>query len=86
MRICFAKISKNQKVLNNNHQDLSVYGIGTNINRAVWKIIGDRLLEIEALKIGEFKALKLTNIAKNILKSIQKMWIFVKLIYKLILN
>ena len=58
--------SKNQKVLNNQHQGLSVYGIGADTNRATWKIIGDRLLEINALEIGEFKALKLTNIAKQI--------------------
>ena len=58
--------SKNQKVLNNQHQELSVYGIGADTNRATWKIIGDRLLEINALEIGEFKALKLTNIAKQI--------------------
>lgn len=63
--------SKNQKVLNSGHQNLSVYGIGNATNRALWKIIGDRLLEIDALMIGEFKVLKLTNIAKNILKSEQ---------------
>ena len=63
--------SKNQKVLNNQHQGLSVYGIGADTNRATWKIIGDRLLEINALEIGEFKALKLTNIAKQILTNKQ---------------
>ncbi|BAS68195.1 DNA helicase RecQ [Bathymodiolus septemdierum thioautotrophic gill symbiont] len=63
--------SKNQKVLNNGHQDLSVYGIGSDINRATWKIIGDRLLEIDALIIGDFKVLKLTNIAMEIMKSEQ---------------
>ncbi|SMN12601.1 ATP-dependent DNA helicase RecQ [Bathymodiolus heckerae thiotrophic gill symbiont] len=63
--------SKNQKVLNSGHQNLSVYGIGSATSRALWKIIGDRLLEIDALMIGEFKVLKLTNIAKNILKSKQ---------------
>ena len=63
--------SKNQKVLNNQHQGLSVYGVGADTNRATWKIIGDRLLEINALEIGEFKALKLTNIAKQILTNKQ---------------
>ncbi|KAA0439059.1 MAG: RecQ family ATP-dependent DNA helicase, partial [Candidatus Thioglobus sp.] len=63
--------SKNQKILKNEHQDLSVYGIGKSTNKVIWKIISDRLLEIEALKIGEFKALKLTDLALKILKSEQ---------------
>lgn len=63
--------SKNQKVLNSGHQNLSVYGIGSATSRTLWKIIGDRLLEIDALIVGEFKGLKLTNIAKKILKSEQ---------------
>jgi len=63
--------SKNQKVLNNAHQNLSVYGIGSATNRVIWKIIGDRLLEIDALIIGEFKVLKLTDFAMEIMKSKQ---------------
>lgn len=63
--------SKNQKILNNAHHNLSVYGVGSGINKIEWKIIGDRLLEIDALIIGEFKALKLTNFAMKILKSEQ---------------
>ncbi|WP_342590431.1 RecQ family ATP-dependent DNA helicase [Abyssogena phaseoliformis symbiont] len=63
--------SKNQKVLNSGHQNLSVYGIGSATSRILWKIIGDRLLEIDALMAGEFKVLKLTSIAKKILKSEQ---------------
>ncbi|CAB9539147.1 ATP-dependent DNA helicase RecQ [uncultured Gammaproteobacteria bacterium] len=63
--------SKNKKVLNNGHQDLSVYGIGNTTSKALWKIIGDRLLEIDALTVNEFKALRLTNIAMKILKSEQ---------------
>lgn len=63
--------SKNKKVLNNAHQDLSVYGIGSETSRVMWKIIGDRLLEIDALIIGEFKVLKLTDFAMDIMKSKQ---------------
>ncbi|WP_342591018.1 HRDC domain-containing protein [Isorropodon fossajaponicum symbiont] len=63
--------SKNQKVLNSRHQNLSVHGIGNATSRTLWKIIGDRLLEVDALMVGEFKVLKLTDIAKKILKSEQ---------------
>lgn len=63
--------SKNQKVLNFGHQDLSVYGIGTDTSKATWKIIGDRLLEIEALVMGEYNVLSLTGFAMKILKSEQ---------------
>ncbi len=64
--------SKNQKLLKLKHNNLSVYGIGIKISKPLWKIIADRLIEIEALVIGEFRELKLTNIAKKILKSEQK--------------
>lgn len=63
--------SKNAKVLKNNHQELSVYGIGVEYNKTQWKTIADRLLEIEAITIGEFQVLHLTNIAKDILKLIK---------------
>ena len=61
--------SKNQKVLNNKHDKLSVYAIGTETRRDIWRIIADRLLEIQALDINEHKALVLTDIATKILKS-----------------
>jgi ATP-dependent DNA helicase RecQ len=53
------------------HHILSVYGISHATSRTLWKIIGDRLLEIDALIVGDFKVLKLTNIAKKILTSEQ---------------
>ncbi len=60
--------SKNQKVLNSGHQNLSVHGIGNSTSRTLWNIIGDRLLEIDALMVGKFKVLKLTDIAKQALR------------------
>ena len=63
--------SENKKVLANRHQELSVYNIGTQTSKAHWKIIADRLLELDALMIGEFKVLKLTDTAKRILQSTQ---------------
>ena len=62
--------SKNKKVLNNNHNELSVYAIGEDISGSVWRIICDRLLEIDAINIvGEYKSLKITAIGQEILKS-----------------
>ncbi len=61
--------SKNQKVLNNNHDKLSVYNIGNKTNKAKWRIIADRLFELEAFTIGsEFKTLQLTKFAMSIMK------------------
>ena len=60
--------SKDQKILSNFHQNLSVYGIGKEISKKEWFVIYERLLEIEAVDIGEFQALKLNDKAKLILK------------------
>ena len=62
--------SKVQKVLNNRHEELSVYGIGQDYSKAQWKMIGDRLLELELIQVsGEYGGLTLTNEARPILKS-----------------
>jgi len=60
--------SKNQKVLTNRHDKLSVYGIGHATHKKQWRIIADRLLEIEAMTLGEFKTLKLTPLSRPVLK------------------
>jgi len=60
--------SKEQRVLQNRHNELSVYGIGSELSKATWLSIGDRLLEIGALNIGEFRVYYLTDIGINILK------------------
>ena len=62
------KGSKNQKIIDNSHQNLSVYEIGKNKSKNIWKIVGDRLLAIEALFLGNYKELKLTSIGVEILK------------------
>lgn len=62
--------SKVQKILNNQHEDLSVYGIGKDFSKMQWKMIGDRLLELELIQVsGEYGGLVLTNKARSILKS-----------------
>jgi len=62
--------SKVQKVLNNRHEDLSVYGIGKELSKPQWKMIGDRLLELELIQVsGEYGSLVLTSQARSVLKS-----------------
>jgi ATP-dependent DNA helicase RecQ len=60
--------SNSQKILQNNHQKLSVYGIGKIFSKAQWKIIIDRCLELNILELGDFKTLKLTNFSREILQ------------------
>ncbi len=60
--------SKNTKVLENGHDSLSVYGIGSEITKASWSLIIDKLFEIKALKRGEFRQLVLTSFGADVLK------------------
>jgi len=61
--------SKDKKLLANNADKLSVYGVGKEIQRREWFVIVERLLELGIIKLGEFSALKLTNEAIDVLKS-----------------
>ena len=62
------KGSKEQRVLQNGHDSLSVYGIGDEYTKNQWLTIGDKLLELNAVEIGEFKVYKLTNFGAEVLK------------------
>ncbi len=62
------KGSKEQRVLQNGHDTLSVYGIGVEYNKAQWMTIGDKLLELGAVAIGEFKVYKLTPFGIEVIK------------------
>jgi len=64
--------SKNTKVLDNRHDSLSVYGIGTDISKVSWDLIVDKLFEVKALKRGEFRQLVLTSFGADILKGKEK--------------
>jgi len=61
--------SKEQKLLANNADKLSMYGIGTALSKKEWFIVLERLLELRIINIGEYSALKLTDDAVKILKS-----------------
>ncbi len=60
--------SKEQKILENGANTLSVYGIGTYRAKNVWFIVIERLIELKILSIGSFQVLKLTDSAIKILK------------------
>lgn len=62
------KGSKEQRVLQNGHDTLSVYGIGEEYSKAQWLTIGDKLLELGAVEVGEFKVYKLTNFGIEVIK------------------
>jgi ATP-dependent DNA helicase RecQ len=62
--------SKEQKLLANGADNLSMYGIGTQLSKKEWFVVLERLLELRILNIGEFSTLKLTNDAIKILKSL----------------
>ncbi|MDD5157997.1 DNA helicase RecQ [Sulfurimonas sp.] len=61
--------SKEQKILANGADELSVYGIGMHLGKKEWFVILERLLELRILDVGEFSVLKLTNSAIDILKN-----------------
>jgi len=60
--------SKEQRVLQNGHDTLSVYGIGEEYSKAQWLTIGDKLLELNAVEIGEFKVYRLTSFGVEVIK------------------
>ena len=61
--------SKEQKILNNQADKLSVYGIGEYRSKKEWFVIVERLLELHILSLGDFSVLKLTQEAILVLKS-----------------
>jgi ATP-dependent DNA helicase RecQ len=62
------KGSKAQKILQFGHENLSVYGIGEDVSKDVWNAVADRLFELEAIEIGEFRAIKLKSFGVQILQ------------------
>ena len=60
--------SREQRIMENGHERLTVYGIGEEYSKAQWLTIGDRLLELGAVHIGEFKVYHLTPLGTEILR------------------
>ncbi len=60
--------SKEKRILDNHHDKLSVYDIGGEYSKAQWLTIADRLLELGAVGIGEFKVYHLTQFGVDVIK------------------
>lgn len=60
--------SKEQRVLQNGHDKTTVYGIGEEFSRNQWLTVGDKLLELGAVELGEFKVYRLTPFGVEVLK------------------
>ncbi len=60
--------SKNKKIYQFGHKELSVYGIGEDKSKNEWDAIADRLFDIEALTLGDHRAIKLTTYGLGIMK------------------
>ena len=60
--------SKEKKILVNNHDKLSVYGIGEEQSKKQWFVIVDRLLEVGAIGFNEHKGLILLEEGISLLK------------------
>jgi len=63
--------SRDQRIRNRQHDTLSVYGIGDEYSKKQWRIIGDRLLELGAVQIGEYNVYALTPDGAAILRGAQ---------------
>lgn len=60
--------SNSDKIEQNGHQSLSVFGIGNDKTKAQWLSIGDRLMELDALKVGEYRVVSLSEYGAQIIK------------------
>jgi len=67
--------SREQRILTNGHDQLSVYGIGSNYSKAQWLNIADKLLELGAVGIGEYRVYHLLERGVNILKGLEEVTI-----------
>lgn len=67
--------SKNQKLLEFGHDQLKVYGIGTDKSKNEWIAIADKLIDMEAVSLGEFRVLKLNGLGMQILKGQEKLFL-----------
>ncbi len=64
--------STEQKLLTNEADKLSMYGVGKHLSKKEWFVIVERVVELNIITLGDFQTLKLTPDAIAVLKS-QKM-------------
>ncbi len=67
--------SKNQKLLEFGHDKLKVYGLGHDKSKNEWVAIADKLIDIQAVNLGEYRVLKLNSLGMEILKGNEKLLI-----------
>lgn len=60
--------ANSEKIEQNGHQSLSVFGIGNDKTKAQWLSIGDRLMELDALKVGEYRVVSLSEYGAQIIR------------------
>jgi ATP-dependent DNA helicase RecQ len=60
--------SKAAKIMQFGHEKLSVYGIAADRSKNYYNAVADRLFELDAIEIGEFRAIKIKNTGYKILK------------------
>ncbi|MEA3352472.1 MAG: DNA helicase RecQ [Campylobacterota bacterium] len=60
--------SKNKRIYQFAHENLSVYGIGAEKSKNEWDAVADRLFDVEAISVGEHRAIKLTPYGVEVLK------------------
>ncbi|ATB70021.1 ATP-dependent DNA helicase RecQ [Sulfurospirillum diekertiae] len=60
--------ANSEKIVQNGHQSLSVFGIGNDKTKAQWLSIGDRLMELGALNVGEYRVVSLSEYGAQIIK------------------
>jgi ATP-dependent DNA helicase RecQ len=67
--------SKATKIMQFKHEKLSVYGIGKEYSKVIWNSIIDRLYDEDALRVGEHRAINMTEIGIEILKGNREVFI-----------
>ena len=67
--------SQEQRILTNEHNKLSVYNIGKHYSKAQWLTVADKLLELDAIEIGEFRVYHLKEQGVSILKGKERIYI-----------
>ncbi|MEA2049616.1 MAG: DNA helicase RecQ [Campylobacterota bacterium] len=67
--------SKNKRIYQFSHENLSVYNIGSEKHKNEWDAIVDRLFDMEAITIGEHRAIKITPYGMEILKGQHQVFI-----------
>lgn len=60
--------SREQKILANGHDTLSVYGVGEALSKKQWLVVIDRLLELGVVDVNEHHGLFLTEMGLKVLK------------------